>query len=311
MGSLMVADYTAYYARFDEYLNDLRDAERERRILRPALRNFMRKGGSLKEKSNGFKRMKLCQSALEAIDRGGWERSYHQRLFHENFLRACTRVFWKTEPHGEFARSHQKILETNGWDNLTQEILVSTPRRFGKTISVSMFAAAMIFSAPGVEVSIYSTCKRISQKLLRNIAKFLDIIYRVLNVEPYKIERANMEEIVLFGPENATDMRIVNSYPSKVCLLPLQTYMRCRSCSSLFLVSVHACFASARRSMTWASVAWCSIDSAFLCIFFLLCFCRISATHNHTVTRLPPPRHNACSSGVCEQEGGITMTYRR
>jgi hypothetical protein len=111
-------------------------------------------------------------------------------------------------------------LEQNNWDHLAQEILVSTPRRFGKTISVSMFAAAMIFSAPSVEVSIYSTCKRISQKLLRNIAKFLEIIYEVLGVCPHKIERQNMEEMVLCGPESAGDFRVVNSYPSKVRAVP-------------------------------------------------------------------------------------------
>jgi len=209
-------DYTTHYLRFDKHVEALREAEQQRKILRPALRNFLRKNGSTQEKSTGFLRMKMCRAALEAIDRGGWERSFHQRQFHDNFLRACARVFWKTEPHGEFTRCHQKILEVNGWDHLAQEILVSTPRRFGKTISVSMFAAAMVFSAPNVEVSIYSTCKRISQKLLRNIAKFLDIIYKNMNIEPYKIDRANMEEIVLVGPESSTDMRIVNSYPSKV-----------------------------------------------------------------------------------------------
>lgn len=172
----------------------------------------------IQEKSNGFKRMQMCRAALEAIDKGGWDRSFHQRQFHDNFLRACTRVFWKTEPLGEFARCHQKVLEDNAWDTLAQEILVSTPRRFGKTISVSMFAAAMIFSAPNVEVSIYSTCKRISQKLLRNIAKFLDIIYRIMQIHPYKIIRANMEEIALLGPESSNDLRVVNSYPSKVTL---------------------------------------------------------------------------------------------
>ena len=31
--------------------------------------------------------------------------------------------------------------------------------RFGKTISVSMFAAAMMYSCPSLEMSIYSTCK--------------------------------------------------------------------------------------------------------------------------------------------------------
>lgn len=97
-----------------------------------------------------------------------------------------------------------------------QEILISTPRRFGKTISVSMFAAAMVFSVPNLECSIYSTCKRISQKLLRNIQKFLDLIYAELGVQAYPVVRSNMEEVVVKGPHSNTDTRIVNSYPSKV-----------------------------------------------------------------------------------------------
>ena len=79
-----------------------------------------------------------------------------------------------------------------------------------------MFAAAIIFSAPGVECAIYSTCKRISQKLLRNVVKFLDLIYTGLGVSKYKVIRQNMEELVLKGPEGPQDIRQVHSYPSKV-----------------------------------------------------------------------------------------------
>ncbi len=79
-----------------------------------------------------------------------------------------------------------------------------------------MFAAAMIYAAPNVECSIYSTCKRISHKLLRNVMMFLDLIYKGLGVSPYHVIRANMEELVLTGPESSTDRRTVNSYPSKV-----------------------------------------------------------------------------------------------
>ena len=31
---------------------------------------------------NGFSRIKELRRALSALDRGGWERSYHQKLFH-------------------------------------------------------------------------------------------------------------------------------------------------------------------------------------------------------------------------------------
>ena len=97
-----------------------------------------------------------------------------------------------------------------------QEVLISTPRRFGKTIAVSMFAAAVLYSAAQVELSIYSTCKRISQKLLRNVCKFLDLLYEAAKKEPMKVVRCNMEELVVQGPEGSQDVRIVNSYPSKV-----------------------------------------------------------------------------------------------
>ena len=79
-----------------------------------------------------------------------------------------------------------------------------------------MFAAAMLFSTPNLEMSIYSTCKRISQKLLRNVYKFLGLIYLELGVQKMKEIRLNFEEIVLKGPESDQDVRVVNSYPSKV-----------------------------------------------------------------------------------------------
>ncbi len=73
-----------------------------------------------------------------------------------------------------------------------------------------------MFSCAGCEVSIYSTCKRISTKLLRNVTMFLGIIYDVLKIEPHKIIRANQEEVHLQGDEGYRDVRIIQSYPSKV-----------------------------------------------------------------------------------------------
>ena len=166
-----------------------------------------------------FANMQRCRDLLKKLDGMGWERSYHQRLFHDDFLRACTKTFYKRLPREIFARDHHHILVHNSWDNIAQEILVSTPRRFGKTISVSMFAAALIASCPAVEISIYSTCKRISQKLLRNVSKFVlmmaDNNYHNIGLT---VSRQNMEELVLRGVRDASDTRIVNSYPSKVTL---------------------------------------------------------------------------------------------
>ena len=145
---------------FEAYDRTALEGEREklrRGVRRTALENCLM--SSAREECTGFERMKKCRQALDALDRRGWQRSFHQRMFHDNFIRACARIFWKRDSTGVFARDHQKILEVNGWDHLSQEVLVSTPRRFGKTISVSMFAAAMLYSCPNLEMSIYSTCK--------------------------------------------------------------------------------------------------------------------------------------------------------
>ena len=197
-----------------------RESPRERVAVQSqknALRNRLSKSIKSTTSVTPMDRMTHCRKALERLDVAGWKRSYHQRLFHDDFLKACTRTFWKTEPPGSFARDHGKVLEMNSWEHLAAEVLISTPRRFGKTISVSMFAAGIMFAAPSVELSIYSTCKRISQKLLRNVNKFFDImVNHDMSTEGFKVIRANMEEIVLQGPCGVSDVRVVNSYPSKV-----------------------------------------------------------------------------------------------
>ena len=82
-----------------------------------------------------------------------------------------------------------------------------------------MFAAAMLYAAPSVELSIYSTCKRISQKLLRNDIKFFyEICQDNLEDKGFKVVRQNMEEITVRGPLGVRDTRVVNSYPSKVSI---------------------------------------------------------------------------------------------
>jgi hypothetical protein len=128
--------------------------------------------GAKECRKNQLAYMSMYRKYLAKLDTKGWNRSYHQRPFHDDFLKACTRSFWKLEPPGQFVRDHQKVLLLNSWDHIAQEILISTPRRFGKTISVSMFCAAMLLACPCVEISIYSTCKRISQKILLNVQKF-------------------------------------------------------------------------------------------------------------------------------------------
>jgi hypothetical protein len=220
-GRRMAYSYEWLYAAYDAVQAEAAAQSAQRARPRNPVQAFLQRNTGGAQGKDGFARMQECRQALEALDGRGWQRSFHQRMFHDNFIRSCSRVFFKTEPAGAFARAHQAVLDLNGWDNLAQEILISTPRRFGKTISVSMFAAALIYSGKAVELSIYSTCKRISQKLLRNVQKFLRLIFEATGQAPFKEIRSNMEEVVLQGPEGASDVRVVNSYPSKVGDAPL------------------------------------------------------------------------------------------
>ena len=204
--------------------------ERQRRLTSSVHTAFQRHMRGLEVAAatcSGMQRIEKCRRGLDALDRRGWNRSFHQRMFHEEYLKSCARIFFKRDPPGSFSRHHNRVLELNGWDSTPQEILVSTPRRFGKTISVSMFAAAMVYSCPNMELSIYSTCKRISQKLLRNVVKFLELIYSELQEPHMKVLRLNSEEVHVQGIEGEGDLRVLNSYPSKIgqslslCLLLL------------------------------------------------------------------------------------------
>jgi len=136
--------------------------------------------------------------------------------------------------------------------------------RFGKTISVSMFAAAMLYSTPNLEMSIYSTCKRISQKLLRNVYKFLGLIYLELGAPKMKEIRMNFEEIVLQGGESPQDVRIVNSYPSKVTG-PRAPPADSRKWSVVIVSTLHSramLAAREKRPRTRSSLASCSASMA-------------------------------------------------
>jgi hypothetical protein len=132
---------------YDEY-EEAWASQNQIPVLMTALQ--ARRSHAVITQSNGFQRIAQCRKALEALDVSGWQRSYHQKMFHETFIRACARVFWKTEKPGQFARDHQKILQYNGWDHLSQEILVSTPRRYCMSSNRYAFSNESVLSSCAV-----------------------------------------------------------------------------------------------------------------------------------------------------------------
>ena len=103
--------------------------------------------------SLGDRLLQKMRSALHFFDStNDYERSAHQRQFHESMIAACIRHIYADE----FADNFVQILEDNNWTSARQEIMICCPRRFGKTWAVGMFCAAYLYSIPSCEICIFS-----------------------------------------------------------------------------------------------------------------------------------------------------------
>lgn len=81
------------------------------------------------DKFKGCARLRCIRNLLSLVDARGFERSDAQERFHESFMRTCSRVIYREE----WSVHEKAICEHNGWSNIKNGILISTPRRFGKT----------------------------------------------------------------------------------------------------------------------------------------------------------------------------------
>lgn len=82
---------------------------------------------------SGDVNLRTLRTLLGMIDERGWERSPHQVLFHASFEKCVSRVLYKNED--EWKTQRPAIMRHNGWERCSSEVMISTPRRFGKTFS--------------------------------------------------------------------------------------------------------------------------------------------------------------------------------
>lgn len=79
----------------------------------------------------GDRRLRTMRTLLALVDDRGFERSSQQVEFHEAFITASARILYRED----WSLSKPDILKANGWAKSFSEVLISTPRRFGKTFS--------------------------------------------------------------------------------------------------------------------------------------------------------------------------------
>lgn len=144
--------------------------------------------------------------------------------FHSSFERCVSRVLYK----GEWSTSRPSIMKHNKWDKCSSEVLISTPRRFGKvrmpytmtllysynacsvpqTFSIAIFCACLALTM-GCEIVIFSPARRASRKLLERVVEFI----RVLDCEDMICE-FNQEACRVNAYNGKKSL--IRSFPSKV-----------------------------------------------------------------------------------------------
>ena len=131
----------------------------------------------------------IVENLRWTLDNFGLKRHEFQKLFHENFIMSCLPKIYQKD----WDDNYEHILKKYNITKLKQETLVVCPRRFGKTFSVAMFCAAVMWCVPNAEITIFSTGQRTAFKLMALCFRFLLKIPGFLDVLKVK----NAEEIII------------------------------------------------------------------------------------------------------------------
>jgi hypothetical protein len=149
-----------------------------------------------------------------ALDSCGLIRTSTQRFFHKKFVESILPWIYGKK---DFSRFKERILHAASIhpDKYNQYTLISTPRRWGKTTSVAVFVAAVLFSVPDAWISVYSTGRRASKALSDLVLKFLKTIEEAANMKSTRVLVKNTEELFYAG-NVGSDVRRLFSYPATV-----------------------------------------------------------------------------------------------
>lgn len=162
------------------------------------------------EVTEGDHKLKALVKTLNRFDeilKGKYLRSKGQRTFHKAFIGACLRKIFGTDIY----RNLSRLLVEYDLDELRSDVIICTPRRFGKTMSVALFVAAYILTQPDAEISIFSTGRRASRKILALIWKMVvDFTGDSSIVVTYNMEALEVKNI------SGHSIGKCFSYPSKV-----------------------------------------------------------------------------------------------
>ena len=208
MSQFRLIDYDEVLASIEKNIDGETDRKRVMRASFPRrIDTFIETANSERLKGDD-----VCANLYSALDRCGLQRTSTQRMFHKKFIESSLpHVYGKRD----FGRFRERILNDNGvpCDTYNQYTLISTPRRWGKTTSVAMFVACMLFCVPHAWISVFSTGRRASKSLADLVHKFLTRLEE--GTKKSRVIVKNTEELFYAG-DTASDVRQLFSYPATV-----------------------------------------------------------------------------------------------
>lgn len=145
-------------------------------------------------------------NVLKRLNNLGYVRSKDQMWFHQAFFQACLpKIYGK-----EWENSSMRVMEAYGITDIRYEVMAMTPRRWGKTVSVAMFVAALLLDVPGLTIAVFSTGKRASGSLTELVKKI------ICNVKggAARIVKQSQEDLYI-AAHAPTDGKGVNSQEAK------------------------------------------------------------------------------------------------
>jgi hypothetical protein len=201
-GPKLHKSFLCYERQHAKYRDTMRLPNLVADLLRPDPNGSQRK-------ITGRDRLATIKTTLDSF---GLDRSETQREFHDVMICACAQQIFRDDLDEEL----DDLLQEYGITELQTEAMFITPRRWGKTYSVAMFVVAIAlgieaFQQP-FDISIFSTGRRASQKLLELIYAF---ICKIAGMKEMIIKHT-VETIWLQGPNGDGDVRKISSFPSKV-----------------------------------------------------------------------------------------------
>jgi hypothetical protein len=143
-------------------------------------------------------------------------RGFFQRLLHVHMCRICLKSIYGEEFQARLPAIMKKEGISSHWTNL----IVKTPRRWGKTQAVAQFVAALLCSIPGPHVtSIFSSSLRASSTMLGLIKDY----FYALSPTGFSVKDSQERFAVSYG--GGSGWCKVFSYPSNVCPSFLSSYL--------------------------------------------------------------------------------------